>query len=57
MYVIIVMGKKQYAYCATEQAMVNAPDAKTAYNDVVHLQSKDPVIIAWLKTKRFVILV
>ena len=36
---------KQFALCATEQSMVNAPYAKTAYNDVKNLQSKDPEIL------------
>jgi hypothetical protein len=36
---------KQFAFCATEQSMVNAPYATTAYNDVKNLQSKDPEIL------------
>ncbi len=35
----------QCAYCAKEVAIAYAPDANTAYNDVVHLQSKDPEIL------------
>ena len=42
---------KQFASCATEQAMVNAPYAKTAYNDVKNLQSKDPEITSEILKK------